>query len=161
MKNGGSDASVFMTVICERSDLSAVARRAKAEAIQLWRRETASWIASSQVLLAMTTGNSFAFPRRDAPEVCVILHPLESRGRRESRVRAAPAVSRAKCNIEDAHDHTGSAEAIRPSLHDGLRLTSCSPRRPGSFATVIRGSDFHELDTSVAVPGRDDFAVRF
>src|ERR1700676_1855760 len=32
-----------------------------------------------------------------ASEVCVIFHPPGSRGRRESRVRAAPAVSRAKC----------------------------------------------------------------
>src|SRR5260221_13208829 len=64
------------------------------------------------------------------PRVASSLTLLESRGRRESRVRAAPAVSRAKCNIEDAHEHTGSAEAIRPSLHGGLRLTSRSPRRP-------------------------------
>jgi hypothetical protein len=28
---------------------------------------------------------------------------------------------------EDAHEHTGSAEAVRPSLRDGLRLISCSP----------------------------------
>src|SRR3984893_1991539 len=86
---------------------------------------------------------------------------LESRGRRESRVRAAPAVSRAKCNIEDAHEHTGSAEAIRPSLHDGLRLTSRSPRRPGFFATVIPEKlASQELDTSVGVSGPHDFAVR-
>ena len=26
-------------------------------------------------------------------------------------------------HIENAHEHTGSAEAIRPSLHGGLRLT--------------------------------------
>jgi len=42
-------------------------------------------------------------------------------------------------HIENAHEHTGSAEAIRPSLHGGLRLTSRSPRWPGSFATVIGG----------------------
>ena len=54
--------------------------------------------------------------------------PSESRGRRESRVRAAPAVSRAICAKETAHEHTGPAEAIRLSLRSGLRLTSCSPR---------------------------------
>src|SRR6202048_3624828 len=76
-------------------------------------------------------------------------------------MRAAPAVSRAKCNIEDAHEHTGSAEAIRPSLHGGLRLTSCSPRRPGSFATVTPEKlASQELDTSVGVSGPHDFAVR-
>jgi hypothetical protein len=44
----------------------------------------------------------------------------EIRGRRESRVRAAPAVSRAKCTKEGAHEHTGSAEAVRPSLRNGF-----------------------------------------
>jgi hypothetical protein len=43
-----------------------------------------------------------------------------SRGRRESRVRAAPAVSRARCAQEHAHEHTGSAESIRPSLRSGF-----------------------------------------
>jgi hypothetical protein len=63
--------------------------------------------------------------------------------------------------IEDAHEHTGSAEAIRPSLHGGLRLISCSPRRPGSFATVIPEKlASQELDTSVGVSGPHDFAVR-
>jgi len=33
------------------------------------------------------------------------------RGRRESRVRAAPAVSCAKCTRTNAHEHTGPAEA--------------------------------------------------
>jgi hypothetical protein len=33
------------------------------------------------------------------------------RGRRESRVRAAPAVSCANCTRKNAHEHTGSAEA--------------------------------------------------
>jgi hypothetical protein len=42
------------------------------------------------------------------------------RGRREDRVRAAPAVSRANWTKEDAHEHTGSAEAIRPSLRNGF-----------------------------------------
>src|ERR1700688_1263742 len=50
-------------------------------------------------------------------------HPnpsMRSRGRRESRVRAAPAVSCARCTKECAHEHTGSAEAIRPSLRNGF-----------------------------------------
>jgi hypothetical protein len=35
-------------------------------------------------------------------------------------VRAAPAVSCAKCTKESAHEHTGSAEAIRHSLRNGF-----------------------------------------
>src|ERR1700744_3277639 len=54
------------------------------------------------------------------------------RGRREDRVRAAPAVSCAimhqrKC----AHEHTGSAETLRPSLRNGFTTYTCSPWRPG------------------------------
>ncbi len=47
-----------------------------------------------------------AISRRDAPEVC--------------RVRAAPAVSRANAHSKNAHEHTGSAENIRPSLRNGF-----------------------------------------
>src|SRR5215207_6374093 len=42
------------------------------------------------------------------------------RGRREDRVRAAPAVSCAICTRKCAHEHTGPAESIRPSLRNGL-----------------------------------------
>src|ERR1700675_143260 len=42
------------------------------------------------------------------------------RGCREYRVHAAPAVSCAKCAKESAHEHTGSAEALRHSLGDGF-----------------------------------------
>ena len=51
-----------------------------------------------------------------------------NRGRREDRVLAAPAVSRAICANKNAHEHTGSAEAFRPSPRNGLRLITCSPR---------------------------------
>jgi hypothetical protein len=43
-----------------------------------------------------------------------------NRGRREDRVRAAPAVSHARCTKQNAHEHTGSAEAVRPSLRNGF-----------------------------------------
>ena len=45
---------------------------------------------------------------------------LDSRGSRECRVRAAPAVSCARLCKESAHEHTGSAEAIRHSLRNGF-----------------------------------------
>ena len=40
----------------------------------------------------------------------------ERRGRRECRVHAAPAVSCARSTWKCAHEHTGSAETLRPSL---------------------------------------------
>ena len=48
------------------------------------------------------------------------LAPSGMRGRREDRVRAAPAVSCAMCTRKCAHEHTGPAESIRPSLRNGL-----------------------------------------
>src|ERR1700682_1218213 len=43
-------------------------------------------------------------------------------------MRAAPAVSRAKGRKENAHEHTGSAEAIRHSLRNGFTAyTALSP----------------------------------
>ena len=56
-----------------------------------------------------------------SPEVCSKKsRPSQRRGRGEGRVRAAPAVSRADANKENAHEHTGSAEALRPSLRGGF-----------------------------------------
>jgi hypothetical protein len=49
------------------------------------------------------TGCAPAFPRRDAPEVCQDLFPPENRGRRECRMRAAPAVS---CAMWKRSTHT-------------------------------------------------------
>jgi hypothetical protein len=46
--------------------------------------------------------------------------PSKNRGRREDRVRAAPAVSRATCIKKFAHEHTGSAETLRPSPRNGF-----------------------------------------
>ena len=44
------------------------------------------------------------------PRLCIIVVPRRKRGSRECRVRAAPAVSCARCTKKNAHEHTGSAE---------------------------------------------------
>src|ERR1700675_3407428 len=61
---------------------------------------------------------------------------LISRGCREDRVRAAPAVSCASCTKKCAHEHTGSAEASRLSLRDGLTVSFVLSPVTGFFATV-------------------------
>jgi hypothetical protein len=83
------------------------------------------WIARSS--RAMTVACASAFSRRHAPESCRSFRPkktegavLPQEGSREDRVRAAPAVSRAKTKEKGAHEHTGSAEAVRPSLRNGF-----------------------------------------
>ena len=87
-------------------------------------------------------GYSFAFSRRWSPEVCIFVWPLfEIRGRREDRVLAAPAVSRAICANKRAHEHTGQLEHSGLPCAMALRLTSCSSRRtaflPPSPALLI------------------------
>src|SRR6202166_3991556 len=62
---------------------------------------TIQYAAASRIILASLgnrfCGHTFAFPRRDAPEVCKENSlPSAKRGRRESRMRAAPGVSCAK-----------------------------------------------------------------
>src|SRR5438128_6806185 len=54
---------------------------------------------------------------------------LEIGGRREDRVLAAPAVSRAICANKSAHEHTGQREHSGLPCAMALRLTSCSSRR--------------------------------
>ena len=79
---------------------------------------------SNHVLRVLMGGYGAAPSRRETPELCSHTLPSKNRGRRESRVRAAPAVSRARCAQEHAHEHTGSAESIRPSLRNGFTAYS-------------------------------------
>src|ERR1700716_935937 len=89
----------------------------------------ARWIASVATLLAMTIGYTFAFSRRDAPGVLLETLPSKIQGRRESRVHAAPAVSRANdakaayTSIQVQRRHSDFPCAM------ALRLMPCSPRR--------------------------------
>src|SRR5882757_3040584 len=66
------------------------------------------------------------------------------------------------CTQRNAHEHTGSAETLRPSLRNGFTAyialspvngLSCHRRPQEALAS-------HELDTSVAMSGPHDFAVR-
>jgi len=55
-------------------------------------------------------------------------------------VRAAPAVSRAIAHSKNAHEHTGSAETLRPSLRSGFTAYFVLSPVNGSFATVAGGT---------------------
>ena len=103
-----------------------------------------------------------AISRRDFARAIINSSPHPRiRGRRECRVRAAPAVSCARNCTVGAHEHTGQRKHSDIPCAMALRLTSCSPRWSGLVVTVIpekRASQ--ELDASVAAPGPHDFAVR-
>ena len=70
-------------------------------------------------------------PSRDAlhPRFAGILTPSIIRGRRECRMRAAPAVSCAVCTKNGAHEHTGQRRTSDIPCAMALRLIACSPRR--------------------------------
>ncbi len=94
---------------------------------------------------------------------------LERRGRHQRKraqgrpkVRAAPAVSCAFDALEKcAHEHTGSAETLRPSLRNGLTAYTCSPWWPccATISGVMR-NHHRQLDASLGASGPHDFAVR-
>ncbi len=89
--------------------------------------------------------------------------PQKERGRREDRVRAAPEVSCAKAKQENAHEHTGSAEAVRPSLRNGFTAyIVLSPARPGLLVTVVpkKRELLANLTPAIGASGPHDFAVR-
>src|SRR5258705_2101800 len=88
--------------------------------------------------------------------------PLRNRGRREDRVLAAPAVSRAICANKSAHEHTGQREHSGLPCAMALRLTSCSSRRT-AFLPPSSARSFASLglSASTAAPEPHDFAVRF
>ena len=110
----------------------------------------------------MTMEYAETLSRRVAPEVYIFfVPPSEIRGRREDRVHAAPAVSCAFAHKERAHEHTGPAESIRPSLRSGFTAYFVLSPVNGSFATVAPEKRVpQELDASTAASGPHDFAVR-
>jgi hypothetical protein len=83
-------------------------------------------------------------------------------GRGEDRVRAAPTVSCAFDALEKcAHEHTGSAETLRPSLRNGLTTYTCSPWWPCcATITGVMRKHHRRLDASLGASGPHDFIVR-
>ena len=96
----------------------------------------------------------------------------QRRGSRECRMRAAPAVSRAKWTKENAHEHTGQRRRSDIPCAMALRLISRSPRGIGLSCPRrlrIAGSsapgraDLPSADLTPTTEASDphDFTVRF
>ena len=79
-----------------------------------------------------------AISPHDSREFVLKFPTSEIRGRREDRVRAAPAVSCASCTKKGAHEHTGSAETLRPSPRNGFTAYSALSLVTGFLATIAR-----------------------
>jgi len=85
---------------------------------------------------------------------------LEKRGSREYRVHAAPAVSCAKVHNKNAHEHTGSAEAIRHSLRNGFTAYIVLSPAIGLSCHRRQRCYHRRLDAGVEASGPHVFAVR-
>jgi hypothetical protein len=129
------------------------------------------WNTGSPAFAGDDEGNSSAFSRREAPEVCVSLS-LENRGSRECRMRAAPAVSRAKW-VEKTHTSIQvQRRAIRHSLRNGFAayfalspenraLLSPSPHGIWHIGPVGLSAPPQDLTPTTEASGPHDFTVRF
>src|ERR1700693_5218120 len=71
------------------------------------------------------------------PRLAIHFPPSRYRGRGECRAPDAPHGLVCNDSGSGAHEHTGHTGITRHSPRNGLRLITCSPRRPGFFATVI------------------------
>jgi hypothetical protein len=115
-------------------------------------------------LLAMTTRQKSTFSRHFMPESCVN-RPSKDRGRRESRMRVAPAASCARSEMQKAHEQYRYAETFRPSLRNGFTaygaLSSASGldsrRHPASVSQSLisaSGDQDHTLSPSAPIVAR-------
>jgi hypothetical protein len=116
-------------------------------------------------------GHNSAFSRHTAPEFCKFHSPQKTRGRsaipRGTQGRPGARCTRGlMCQMhkaKNAHEHTGSAEAVRPSLRNGFTAyIVLSPARPGLFVTVARKKRelLANLTPAIGASGPHDFAVR-
>jgi hypothetical protein len=94
---------------------------------------------------AGTTRYAPSFSRHDAPEVCKFAPPQKERGRTRPSKEGAGKTGcalhpRSRVHVahqENAHEHTGSAEAVRPSLRNGFTAYFVLSPVTGFLATVI------------------------
>ena len=123
-------------------------------------------------IVVMDSGLALRAPRNDGEKIT----PSHSRGARRPKFCKALALSNqraqgrpgARCtrdlmrNVHKkcAHEHTGPAESIRPSLRNGFTAYNALSPVNGFLATVISGT-YRQLDASTAASGPHDFAVRF
>jgi hypothetical protein len=104
-------------------------------------------------------GHDFTFSRREAPGVLHFVGPLENRGRREDRMRAAPAVSRAidaSRMRTRAYRFSGEPPAFPAQwLYDLYVVVLVT-----GFLATIAGRLLRQLDASTGASDPHDFVVR-
>ena len=101
-----------------------------------------------------------AFSRRHSPEFYKSSAPkIEGAGKTGCALHPRSRVPMHMA--KNAHEHTGSAEAVRPSLRNGFTAYFVlSPARPGLFATVALRKRELPKNLTPATGASYDFAVR-
>ena len=103
----------------------------------------------------------FAISRHDRPRFASSFALSRIRGRREDRVLAAPAVSRAICANKNCTRAYRAAGTLRPSLRNGFTAYFVLFPENGSFASVARRNFASPgLNASTATSEPHDFTVR-
>ena len=112
----------------------------------------------------------FIFPRAGVMRVCVlaarraravaIVGPLETQ--RAQGKPGARCTRGLACNVhrEHAHEHTGSAESIRPSLRNGFTAYNALSPVNGLSCHRRRRDTSRQLDASIGASEPHAFAVR-
>ena len=101
----------------------------------------------------------FAISRHDTPELCWKLPRPRNRGRREDRVRAAPAVSCANSAKQSCTRAYRAAENTRPSLRNGFTAyNAISPVGPCSLPPSPLGSICFSANLTPAYGASQDHA---
>src|SRR5437868_14637634 len=104
---------------------------------------------------------TFAFSRRIAPEVCIVVcPPLEQRAQGRPGACCTRGLACDLCKQKCTRAYR-AAGAFRPSLRNGFTAYSELSPVNGSFATVVaQDQSPPQLDASTAASGPHDFAVR-
>src|SRR6185369_6404243 len=110
-------------------------------AVSEWSPDVAALIRATAPAHAMTVDT--VSPSRGAlrPRFASSFGPLRNRGRREDRVLAAPAVSRAICANKNCTRAYRAAGTLRPSLRNGFTAYFVLFPENGSFASVASETD--------------------
>jgi hypothetical protein len=123
-------------------------------------RSLSSGAHSRDPLAPRNDGRNSTFSRRVASELCQG-NALEKGERRESRVPAAPAASRAKVEKHTSVVTSDSDGINRLSPRDGFNsLLRALPGDRALLPPSFCGSSSTKLSASVGAPGPHDFSVR-
>jgi hypothetical protein len=114
--------------------------------------------------LAMTRGMRPRSRDITCPSFTNSFRPKRKRAQGRPGARCTRGLACQDAHSNNAHEHTGSAETLRPSLRNGFTAyIVLSPVRPGLLVTVTpqKRELLKSLTPTIGASGPHDFAVRF